>query len=395
MDINDSNNKSQQTGGLKLMTVFIAVLALHVVVIGGFTVYHLMSGGGSDVDITSIDKNHKSMDAPMPDASTADKSTATPPTEVATIPSTTVTPTITPAPAADTTAPSIASAPSPTLEPTPTVTSTATAATTPTSAPTSEPASAPAPTASPTVAQPTPASTAPEVVSTIANPGAQTPTGPIPPDLAPPPDAVPGAPVAASSASLATGPVHMPPPDSDASRVHHAHEQIYVVKITDSYKKIAHAHHCTVAQLKEANHIKGDILHTGQKLFIPSAKTEVAESASPSTLSSAPAAPIANESTTAMTTGLMSTSTTVATTGGLHHHMYTVVKGDTLRKIAHRFKTTASAIMAENGITDPTKLSIGRKLRIPSRESRSASNNVPAVKPPAEVQTAQLATFAQ
>ena len=34
------------------MTVFIAVLALHVVVIGGFTVYHLMSGGSTDTDMT-------------------------------------------------------------------------------------------------------------------------------------------------------------------------------------------------------------------------------------------------------------------------------------------------------------------------------------------------------
>ena len=34
MDNKDSNMKPQQTGGLKLMTVFIAVLALHVLVIG-------------------------------------------------------------------------------------------------------------------------------------------------------------------------------------------------------------------------------------------------------------------------------------------------------------------------------------------------------------------------
>src|ERR1700749_3186402 len=55
MDNNDS--KPQQTGGLKLMTVFIAVLALHVLVIGGFTVYHLMSGG-NDPDVASTHKKH-------------------------------------------------------------------------------------------------------------------------------------------------------------------------------------------------------------------------------------------------------------------------------------------------------------------------------------------------
>src|SRR5450432_2572722 len=94
MDIKDSNIKSQQTGGLKLMTVFIAVLALHVVVIGGFTVYHLMSGGSTDADLTTTDKIHKGAtiaDSTLPDASQGDKSTTsaptpTPPAEVATIP---------------------------------------------------------------------------------------------------------------------------------------------------------------------------------------------------------------------------------------------------------------------------------------------------------------------
>src|SRR5450755_804851 len=96
MDNNDSN-KTQQTGGLKLMTVFIAVLALHVVVIGGFTVYHLMSGGSTDTDIsTTTDKTHKGMstDGSTTDTTAADKSTTTTaaPTEVATIPANTVTP---------------------------------------------------------------------------------------------------------------------------------------------------------------------------------------------------------------------------------------------------------------------------------------------------------------
>src|SRR5476651_1198770 len=100
MDNNDSNIKSQQTGGLKLMTVFIAVLALHVVVIGGFAVYHLMSSGNTDADLTTLDKTHKGLknadgsaiaDSTTPDASQGDKNTPpattpTPPTEVATIP---------------------------------------------------------------------------------------------------------------------------------------------------------------------------------------------------------------------------------------------------------------------------------------------------------------------
>lgn len=40
----------EQTGGLKLMTVFIVVLALHVFVIGGISVYHLFKGDNRDAN---------------------------------------------------------------------------------------------------------------------------------------------------------------------------------------------------------------------------------------------------------------------------------------------------------------------------------------------------------
>jgi LysM repeat protein len=235
---------------------------------------------------------------------------------------------------------------------------------------------------------------------------AQTPSGPIQPDLAPPADT---APVAISpTAPLAAGPVHMPPANADASIIHHTH-QTYIVKITDSYKKIAHAHHITVAQLKEANHISGNVLHTGQKLFIPSEKSEVAEStsAATSTLSSAPTTTVSSITTAPMTTGLTSTTTTEPMVE--HHHTYTVVKGDTLSKIAHKFHLTTSTLMAANDSVDARKLRIGQKLHIPSQGPRSANiaapapavaqPEVPKAQPePAEIQpvatpSAQLANF--
>jgi len=182
----------------------------------------------------------------------------------------------------------------------------------------------------------------------------------------------------------------------------HQHQQMYTVKITDSYKKIALAHHVTVAELKEANHIKGNVLHTGQKLVIPSEGKMVAQNATvtPTTLT-LDSTPTISEAPAPMTTGLSSStsSSSTAASTGLHHHTYTVVKGDTLTKIAHKFKTTTSAIMAENGITNPTKLSIGKKLKIPSEESRSARNTPPASTEPSQVQAkstqadGQLANF--
>jgi len=356
MDTNDSNIKPQQTGGLKLMTVFIFVLALHVVVIGGVTVYHLMSGGNADADLITTDKTHKDLKGADGTAIADGAQTATPPADLATIPQATSGPQAASGPA---------NPPAPASDQI-----TTTEVTTP----------APAP---------APALTAP---TTLTPTGPQAASGPISSELAPPAEPAP-----APSATLASGPVHMPP--AVAAAPVHEHEQTYTVKITDSYKKIAHAHHITVAQLKEANHIKTDVLHTGQKLVIPSAKTLVATTAPATLLDSTPTGPILSESAAPMTTSLVSTPSTVATAVP-QHRLYTVVKGDTLIKIAHKFKTTATAIMTENSITDPTKLAIGKKLRIPSEESRSARNSTPASTQPAQVQaakenapTGQLANF--
>jgi hypothetical protein len=51
--------------------------------------------------------------------------------------------------------------------------------------------------------------------------------------------------------------------------------------------------------------------------------------------------------------------------------------------------------MTENSITDPTKLAIGKKLKIPSEESRSAGNAPPSSTQPSQVQTTETAPSAQ
>jgi LysM repeat protein len=393
MENKDSNMKPQETGHLNLMTVFIAVLALHVVVIGGITVYHLMSGGNSDTDVVTLDKSHKIAkagddtniaDANQADASQADKGapTATAPPEVAATPA--------PTPAASTT-PSAETTPAPSNPPTPASDSASSTEPSTTPAPAPAPVSAPNPAPAPTMTPPQP--TAPPPASQLAENGSQTPTGPIVSNLAPPPELAPTP--SAPEESIAPGPVHMPPAMAAVPMHEHSpsmlrtHGSVYVVKITDSYPKIAHTHHVTVAELKQVNHIKGDVLHTGQRLIIPSGHAIAA-------------AYVSNTSLDATPTHLMlanSVSSTV-TPGLSHHHFYTVVRGDTLVKIAHRFRTTATAIMDVNDITDPAKLTIGKKLRIPSQESRSARNVVPRSPQPREVQSrpddeasGQLTTF--
>ncbi|MEI9998820.1 MAG: LysM peptidoglycan-binding domain-containing protein [Verrucomicrobiota bacterium] len=156
------------------------------------------------------------------------------------------------------------------------------------------------------------------------------------------------------------------------------------MKITDSYKKIAHAHHITVAQLKAANHIKDNVLHAGQKLIIPMSKTAVAKNE-----------PMKNEPTPESapmfaSTASLSAEPALAPAPMLHHHFYTVAKGDTLRKLAHRFKTTPGAIMDANNLSD-SKLVVGEKLRIPAKEMRATAATV-AQPAPAAVQPRQVET---
>jgi LysM repeat protein len=49
---------------------------------------------------------------------------------------------------------------------------------------------------------------------------------------------------------------------------------------------------------------------------------------------------------------------------------YTVVKGDSPYRIAKKFKITPEELMKENAITDPKKIQIGQRLKIPSSHKK-------------------------
>ena len=360
METNDSNIKPQQTGGLKLMTVFVFVIAAHVVVIGGVTAYYLMKGGSGDDILT--DQSHKSAkiadaatpsDGTMPDASQADKNaTAT-----------------TSTPSSDTASGAI-------TPPTPSATQTAS----------------------------TDSGTTSTGASPTTTPIASTPVqrGPV---IAP--SQVP------AKTTVASGPAITPDTQPPVT----INGMPYVVKSGDSLAKIARQNHTSVAKLKAANSLTSDMLHIGQKMVIP-AKTQVAMTAAPAANSEAtatttilgdsPSTPSMSVPAPAATAPMASAiphqaAPAVAAAG--HGHTYTVMKGDTLTKIAHKFKTTPTAIMTANNITDAAKLSIGKKLKIPGQEARSATNNEPVAPAAAQSQpsqapakaetTAQLANFVQ
>ncbi|HEX4138699.1 MAG TPA: LysM peptidoglycan-binding domain-containing protein [Candidatus Methylacidiphilales bacterium] len=436
------------------MTVFIAVLALHVLVIGGFTVYHLM-GSGSDADLT-LDKTHKLRadgtvvtDTTTPDATAPDKTAdATASTDTATTPAATGT---------STAATGSTTGPDASATATDTATPAATAPATPAPAPTQVAANPPATTA-PAATETKPAS-APIVLS--GDDMAQTST--IPPGLAPPPDQpaagtspapAPSSPAVASASTpaepsapafkegpasvgppappllssaapsgpvtsareMANGPVHMPanPPRPSSTEnvasheehasapaheehavasTHEAKKEYYTVKMTDTYKKIAETHHVTVAELKSANHIKGtEPMHTGEKLVIPSSRTLLAKSEK---THERPA------DVSAMTASLSASPEAGAAMP--RHHFYTVSKGDTLAYIAKKFDVTVLSLKDANGVTSTKQLRIGEKIRIPLKESRSAEtasiqpvrDRVAApVAAPAPIQPSQVETQA-
>lgn len=100
----------------------------------------------------------------------------------------------------------------------------------------------------------------------------------------------------------------------------------YIVKAGDSLYQIAIKYNTTVDAIKSANNLNNNNLSIGQKLTIPVVQSDVFPS---------------------------STIT------------YTVVKGDSLYKIAIRYDTTVDAIKNANNLTS-NNLSIGQKLTIPS-----------------------------
>ena len=283
------------TGGLKLMTVFIAVLGLHILVIGGITIYHFIKGPAKDAAQSEASAPEAvSPDGAADKTATADANGAATPADGSAA---------TPAPGDATTDANGASAP----------------------AVQTADGSAPA---TPAQAQ----ASMPTVKAPVAMPS------PVPP-----------APVTMASA---------PAPAISGGAP-------YVVKSGDTLHKIAAAHGMTVAKIKEANGLKSDMLHIGQKLVLG------APASAPVMASAAPAmAQAAAPATAPAPVAAVPAAAPLA--AAVPAHSYTVVKGDTLTKIAKTFGTSPAAILAANKATlsDPKKLKIGQALTIPGKADR-------------------------
>jgi len=306
-DSEGAGGSGEQTGGLKLMTVFIAVLALHLVVIGGISAWHFIKGPSA------------SSDAPKEDAVANANTNAT---------------------ASDATDSSASDQ-----------------ASTDGTAPASKDANVPAQ-GSEVTGEKTSAPVA--IPAVAAKPAAAT---------APKPVAVSAAPTPAQAAA--------PTMSGSGSS--------YVVKSGDTLHRIAKQYGMTVAQLKEMNHLTGDMLRIGQKLAV-NAKAPAAPATAPAaTPAPAPASVVATVATptTASAPAMAAAApapTPAAQAPAGESRTYTVAKGDTLTKIAKQFKVTAAAIMSANSpkLSDPKKLKIGEVLTIPVKSDRHEVSQAPA-----------------
>lgn len=110
----------------------------------------------------------------------------------------------------------------------------------------------------------------------------------------------------------------------------------HMVATGDSWDSIARDNGCTVLALQTVN--PGARLTSGTTLVIPLKPGEEN-------------IPVAEEVTGEEVSG----------------EIYVIKKGDTLSKVARKYKVSVAAIQKHNGITDPGKLKIGQEIKIPGK----------------------------
>lgn len=121
-------------------------------------------------------------------------------------------------------------------------------------------------------------------------------------------------------------------PERATTQVDHS---IYVVKKGDSLSRIAGKQNVTVAELKAANKLKSDNIGIGQKLIIPNTSSK-------STLASQQPRGI----------------------------RVVIEAGDTLDKVAARYKVRVTDLISYNKIANPRRIPIGKVIMIPTDDAK-------------------------
>ncbi|MEM9444261.1 MAG: LysM peptidoglycan-binding domain-containing protein [Verrucomicrobiota bacterium] len=132
--------------------------------------------------------------------------------------------------------------------------------------------------------------------------------------------------------------------------------QKYIVRKGDTLSRISKQFGVSVNKIKQINGLSNDLIKIGQSLEVPVSRL-------------------------VSQTGLSKVPVKVTLSAGSTHEndtsyiTYTVKKGDTLWRISHNHGTKTSIIAQLNGLSDPAKIKVGMKLKIPVRSGSTLSKN--------------------
>ncbi|EAG9221798.1 autolysin [Listeria monocytogenes] len=146
--------------------------------------------------------------------------------------------------------------------------------------------------------------------------------------------------------------------------------KIYTVVKGDSLWRIANNHKVTIANLKAWNNLKSDFIYPGQKLKVSAGSTT------------------SNTNTSKPSTGTSTSNPNTGTSTNANAKVYTVVKGDSLWRIANNNKVTIANLKAWNNLKSDF-IYPGQKLKV---SAGSTTTNTNTSKPSTNTNTSKPTT---
>ncbi|EHP6529038.1 1,4-beta-N-acetylmuramoylhydrolase [Listeria monocytogenes] len=131
--------------------------------------------------------------------------------------------------------------------------------------------------------------------------------------------------------------------------------KIYTVVKGDSLWRIANNHKVTIANLKAWNNLKSDFIYPGQKLKVSAGSTT------------------SNTNTSKPSTGTSTSNSNTGTSTNANAKVYTVVKGDSLWRIANNNKVTIANLKAWNNLKSDF-IYPGQKLKVSAGSTTTNTN---------------------